>query len=146
MTGAGNGTERMLDGVRVLDMSRVMSGPFCTAMMADLGAEVIKIEMPGSGDDSRHFGPFVEDESAYFMLLNRGKKSVTLDLKSDRGRALLKALVADCDVVIENFRPGVAERLDLHYDALKEINPTLIYASISGLARKDRWRTGPPTT
>lgn len=136
MTGAGNGTERMLDGVRVLDMSRVMSGPFCTAMMADLGAEVIKIEMPGSGDDSRHFGPFVEDESAYFMLLNRGKKSVTLDLKSDRGRALLKALVADCDVVIENFRPGVAERLDLHYDALKEINPTLIYASISGFGQE----------
>ena len=88
MTDVDTGTDRMLDGVRVLDLSRVMSGPFCTAMMADLGAEVIKIEMPGSGDDSRHFGPFVEDESAYFMLLNRGKKSVTLDLKSDRGRAL----------------------------------------------------------
>ena len=136
MTDVDTGTDRMLDGVRVLDLSRVMSGPFCTAMMADLGAEVIKIEMPGSGDDSRHFGPFVEDESAYFMLLNRGKKSVTLDLKSDRGRALLKALVAYCDVVIENFRPGVAERLGLHYDALKDVNPTLIYASISGFGQE----------
>ncbi len=135
MTNGKNGPDRMLDGVRVLDLSRVMSGPFCTAMMADLGAEVIKIEMPGRGDDSRHFGPFVEDESAYFMLLNRGKKSVTLDLKSDRGRNLLKALAVECDVVIENFRPGVAERLDLHYDALKEINPTLIYASISGFGQ-----------
>lgn len=136
MTAVDNGADRMLDGVRVLDLSRVMSGPFCTAMMADLGAEVIKIEMPGSGDDSRHFGPFVGDESAYFMLLNRGKKSVTLDLKSDRGRDLLKALVAECDVVIENFRPGVAERLGLHYDALKDINPTLIYASISGFGQE----------
>ena len=127
--------DQMLEGVRVLDLSRVMSGPFCTAMFADLGAEVIKIEMPGVGDDSRHFGPFVEGESAYFMLLNRGKKSVTLDLKSDRGRDLLKALVAECDVVVENFRPGVAKRLGLHYDTLTEINPTVIYASISGFGQ-----------
>lgn len=127
--------DKMLDGVRVLDLSRVMSGPFCTAMFADLGAEVIKIEMPNAGDDSRHFGPFVDGESAYFMLLNRGKKSVTLDLKSDRGRDLLKALVAECDVVVENFRPGVAKRLGLHYEALKEINPALIYASISGFGQ-----------
>ena len=130
-----NGNERILEGVRVLDLSRVMSGPFCTAMMADLGAEVIKIEMPLGGDDSRHFGPFVKDESAYFMLLNRGKKSVTLDLKSERGRELLKALGAECDVVIENFRPGGAERLDLHYDVLSQVNPKLIYASISGFGQ-----------
>ena len=125
----------MLDGVRVLDLSRVMSGPFCTAMLADLGAEVIKIEMPNAGDDGRHFGPFVDGESAYFMLLNRGKKSLTLNLKSDRGRAILEALVGSSDVLIENFRPGVADRLGIGYAALRSLNPGLIYASISGFGQ-----------
>lgn len=134
MTSTSSG-DRLLDGVRVLDLSRVMSGPFCTAMLADLGAEVIKIEMPGGGDDSRHFGPFVEGESAYFMLLNRGKKSMTLDLKSDRGREILMAMVKSSDVVIENFRPGVAKRLGFDYDSLAPHHPGLIYASISGFGQ-----------
>lgn len=133
---AKNSGTRLLDGVRVLDLSRVMSGPFCTAMLADLGAEVIKIEMPGAGDDSRHFGPFQGDESAYFMLLNRGKKSMTLDLKSERGRDILIAMVKSCDVVIENFRPGVAKRLGLDYDSLAPLHPGLIYASISGFGQE----------
>ena len=129
------GKDHLLEGVRILDLSRVMSGPFCTAMLADLGAEVIKIEMPGNGDDSRFFGPFVDGESAYFMLLNRGKKSLTLDLKSDEGKKILMATVAECDVVVENFRPGVAQRLGLDYDTLKSENPALIYASISGFGQ-----------
>ena len=129
------GKDQLLEGVRILDLSRVMSGPFCTAMLADLGAEVIKIEIPGNGDDSRFFGPFVDGESAYFMLLNRGKKSLTLDLKSDEGKKILMATVAECDVVVENFRPGVAQRLGLDYDTLKSENPALIYASISGFGQ-----------
>jgi len=135
MTTTETSGDLLLDGVRVLDLSRVMSGPFCTAMLADLGAEVIKIEMPGGGDDSRHFGPFMDDESAYFMLLNRGKKSMTLDLKSERGREILMAMVASCDVVIENFRPGVAKRLGLDYASLAPQHPGLIYASISGFGQ-----------
>ena len=129
------GKDQLLEGVRILDLSRVMSGPFCTAMLADLGAEVIKIEIPGNGDDSRFFGPFVDGESAYFMLLNRGKKSLTLDLKSDEGKKILMAIVAECDVVVENFRPGVAQRLGLDYETLKSENPALIYASISGFGQ-----------
>lgn len=129
------GKDHLLEGVRILDLSRVMSGPFCTAMLADLGAEVIKIEMPGTGDDSRFFGPFVDGESAYFMLLNRGKKSLTLDLKSDEGKKILMSIVAECDVVVENFRPGVAQRLGLDYETLKSENPALIYASISGFGQ-----------
>lgn len=135
MTTPQTAGDRLLDGVRVLDLSRVMSGPFCTAMLADLGAEVIKVEMPGGGDDSRHFGPFQDGESAYFMLLNRGKKSMTLDLKSERGREILMAMVKSCDVVIENFRPGVAKRLGLDYDSLAPLHPGLIYASISGFGQ-----------
>ena len=136
MTTTDASGDRLLDGVRVLDLSRVMSGPFCTAMLADLGAEVIKIEMPGGGDDSRHFGPFKDGESAYFMLLNRGKKSMTLDLKSERGREILMAMVESSDVVIENFRPGVAKRLGLDYDSLAPLHPGLIYASISGFGQE----------
>ena len=135
MTQTSESKDRLLDGIRVLDLSRVMSGPFCTAMLADLGAEVIKIEMPGAGDDSRHFGPFRDGESAYFMLLNRGKKSMTLNLKSDRGRGILEALVESSDVLIENFRPGVAARLGIDYAALEPRNPGIVYASISGFGQ-----------
>ncbi len=127
--GAGGG---LLAGVRVLDLSRVMSGPFCTAMLADLGAEVVKIERPGAGEDSRRFGPFRDGESAYFLLLNRGKKSVTLDLKSGAGRGLLRRLAAVSDVLVENFRPGVTERLGIDHASLQPANPRLVYASISG--------------
>lgn len=126
---AGGG---LLAGIRVLDLSRVMSGPFCTAMLADLGAEVVKIERPGAGEDSRRFGPFRDGESAYFLLLNRGKKSVTLDLKSATGRDLLRRLAATSDVLVENFRPGVTERLGIDHASLQPANPRLVYASISG--------------
>ena len=126
---------RLLDGVRVLDLSRVMSGPYCTAMLADLGADVIKIEMPERGDDARRFGPFKDGESAYFLLLNRGKRSVTVNLKSPDGVALVKDLAAKSDVVVENFRPGVSQRLGLDYEALRDVNPRIIYASISGFGQ-----------
>lgn len=137
-TNSTQADDRLLDGVRVLDLSRVMSGPFCTAMLADLGAEVIKIEMPGSGEDSRHFGPFRDGESAYFMMLNRGKKSVTLNLKSEAGLGILRELAMSSDVLVENFRPGVTERLGLDYSSLQSSNPRLVYSSITGFGR-----TGP---
>ena len=125
-----------LSGVRVLDLSRVMSGPYCTAMLADLGAEVIKVETPGSGDDSRHFGPFVNGESVYFALLNRSKKSVALNLKHAKARELAQRLAAQSDVVVENFRPGVARRLGLDYATLSARNARIIYLSISGFGQE----------
>ncbi len=124
-----------LSGIRVLDLSRVLSGPFCTALLADLGAEVIKIESPGAGDDSRRFGPFVNGASVYFALINRNKKSVTLNLKHARARGLIAELARRSDVVVENFRPGVAARLGLDYRALKEANSGIVYLSISGFGQ-----------
>jgi CoA:oxalate CoA-transferase len=125
----------LLDGIRILDLTRVMSGPFCTAMLADLGAEVIKIEMPGFGEEARHFAPYKDGESTYFALLNRGKQSVTIDLKAPDGAALVRRLAVDTDVLVENFRPGVMQRLGLGYDALTAVNPRLVYASISGFGQ-----------
>lgn len=124
-----------LHGVRVLDLSRVLAGPHCTAMLADLGAEVIKFEVPGQGDDSRHLGPFKDGESVYFGLINRGKRSVEMDFKSPTERARLYELVRNADVVVENFRPGVSKRLGIDFDTLKDYNPKLIYASISGFGQ-----------
>lgn len=125
----------LLSGIRVLDLTRVMSGPFCTSMLADLGAEIIKIEMPDIGDEARHFGPFHKGESAYFMLLNRNKKSVTVNLKTDEGQALIRSIIPKCDVLIENFRPGVMERLGLDEKKVRRINPSIIYTSISGFGQ-----------
>ncbi len=125
----------LLGGIRVLDLTRVMSGPFCTSMLADLGAEVIKIEMPESGDEGRSFGPFVDGESSYFMLLNRNKKSVTVNMKSEEGRALVRALIPKCDVLIENFRPGVMARLGLDEPSVRALNPSIVYTSISGFGQ-----------
>ena len=125
-----------LNGVRVLDLSRVLAGPWCASLLNDLGAEVIKIEMPGSGDDSRSFTPHIGGESSYFMQLNHGKKSVTLDLKTAQGLAILKQLVASADVLVENFRPGVTARLGIDYAALQAINPRLVYVSISGFGQQ----------
>lgn len=125
----------VLNGIRVLDLSRVMSGPFCTSMLADLGAEIIKVELPEVGDDARHFGPYLDGQSTYFMMLNRNKKSVTIDMKSEEGRQLICELVAHCDVLVENFRPGVMQRLGLDYAAIKSIKPGIIYASISGFGQ-----------
>ena len=124
-----------LAGIKVIDLSRVLAGPYCTGMMADLGAEVIKIEVPNQGDDSRHLGPFIDGESVYYGLINRGKRSIELDLKSDADRAILFQLVKDSDVVVENFRPGVTARLGIDFDSLKQHNPKLVYASISGFGQ-----------
>jgi crotonobetainyl-CoA:carnitine CoA-transferase CaiB-like acyl-CoA transferase len=124
---------RPLEGLRVLDLSRVLSGPYCSMYLADLGAEVIKVERPGEGDDTRAFGPpFVGGESAYFMSINRGKKSLTLDLKRPEALDLCLALVERSDVLLENFRPGTLERLGLGPDRLAERNRRLIVASVSG--------------
>lgn len=121
-----------LKGVRVLDFSRVLAGPSAAMALADLGAEVIKIEPPGTGDETRSFPPMRNQESHYFLSLNRGKKSIVIDLKSERGVALVKAMAANCDVLIENYRPGVMARLGLDYAILSALNPRLIYCSISG--------------
>lgn len=122
-----------LTGVTVLDLSRVLSGPFATQQLVDLGASVIKVEHPSKGDDTRRFGPpFIEGESTYFLSINRGKRSLTVDLKKPRGQSLVRDLAAKCDVVIENFRPGTAARLGLGQQQLRAENPALITCSISG--------------
>ncbi|NDK35219.1 CoA transferase [Rhodovulum sulfidophilum] len=123
-----------LDGLRILDLTRVLAGPFATAILADLGAEVIKIEPP-RGDEYRHIGPFREGESALFSLTNRGKQSVVLDLKAPEGQALARQLAAGCDVVVENFRPGVAARLGLGAEDLRRDNPGLVHCAISGFGQ-----------
>ncbi len=121
-----------LDGVTVLDFSRVLAGPYCTMVLADLGARVIKVEKIGTGDDTREFGPFVENESAYFCCFNRRKESIVLDIKSPRDRELLERLLDESDVLVENFRPGVMDRLGYGPERLAKTHPHLIYASISG--------------
>jgi len=134
---------KALEGIRVLDLSRVLAGPYCTMMLADFGADVIKIEPPVAGDDSRHFGPFVEGESAYFMSLNRNKRSVTLDFKQDCERELFREMVKQADVVVENYRPGTMERLGLGYDELKRLNPRIIYAACSGFGHSGPYMDKP---
>lgn len=121
-----------LSGIRVLDFTRVLAGPAASLALADLGAEVIKIEPPGSGDDTRTFPPMRDGESHYYLAINRGKKSIVIDLKDPAGLQLAKDLAAKCDILIENYRPGVMDRLGLGYEALKAINPGLIYCAISG--------------
>ncbi len=122
-----------LEGVRVIDCSRVLAGPYAAMVLADLGADVIKIERPGSGDDTRRWGPpFVGGESAYYFAANRNKRSLTLNLKDPRGKAILRALVREADVLIENFKTGACDRLGLGYNDLKPLNPGLIYCSITG--------------
>ena len=127
-----------LNGIKVLDLTRVLAGPFATMILADLGAEVIKIEQPDTGDESRNFGPFKNGFSLYFMSVNRGKRSVTLNLKSDRGKAIFKQLVQQNDILVENFRPGTMKKLGLDYGTLAVVHPQLIYAACSGFGQ-----TGP---
>ena len=128
-----------LEGLTVLDLTRVLSGPYCTMLLADMGARVIKIEQPGKGDDTRGWGPpFVEGESAYFLSINRNKESVTLDFKRPEGRAILNRLIATSDVLVENFRPGTLTKQGLDYQTLAASHPRLVYASISGFGH-----TGP---
>ena len=123
-----------LSGIRVLDLSRVLAGPFCSMILADLGAEVIKVESPW-GDDSRQFGPFVDGTSAYYRLFNRSKMGITLDFKNDDDKEVLRDLVRRADVVVENYRPGVLEKLGLAPKDLLEINPRLVVTSISGFGQ-----------
>jgi crotonobetainyl-CoA:carnitine CoA-transferase CaiB-like acyl-CoA transferase len=131
-----------LDGITVLDLTRVLSGPYCTMLLADMGARVIKVEQPGKGDDTRAWGPpFLEGESAYFLSINRNKESVTLDFKQAEGRAVLEQLIAKADVLVENFRPGTLTKLGLDYATLAKKHPRLIYCSISGFGHTGpRWK------
>ena len=121
-----------LEGIRILDLTRVLAGPYATMVLADLGAEVIKIEIPGKGDNAHEFGPFLNGESAYFMSLNRNKRSMTMNLKLPEAKALFLKMVEKVDVVVENFRPGTMDRLGLGYEVLKTCNPRLVYAAASG--------------
>ena len=131
--------KRPLDGITVVDLTRVLSGPYCTMQLADMGARVIKIERPGKGDDTREWGPpFINGESAYFLSINRNKESVTLDFKRPEGRELLERLISRADIVVENFRPGTLDEIGFGYASLSARYPKLIYASVSGFGH-----TGP---
>jgi formyl-CoA transferase len=134
---------RPLEGLRVVDLTRVLSGPYCTMQLGDMGAEVIKVEQPGKGDDTRAFAPpYQGDEAAYFLSVNRNKKSITLDMKSDRGKEVLWRLIEKSDILVENFRPGAMDRLGFGYPAVQARRPSLVYCSISGFGdsgpQKDR--------
>lgn len=136
---AGEGGGLPLAGVRVVDLTRVMTGPYCTMMLGDLGADVVKIEQPGKGDDTRGWGPpFVGGESAYFLTINRNKRSIALDLKHPAGQEALWRLIEGADVVVENFSPGTIDRLGFGYEAVRSRKPEIVYASISGFGQ-----TGP---
>lgn len=132
-----------LENITVLDLGRVIAAPFCASILADMGARVIKIEQPGKGDDSRQYGPYVDGESAYFANMNRNKEGITLNFKDPKGKEILKELVKQADVLIENFRPGVMDKLGLGYDVLKEINPQLVYLEISGFGGYGRYSQRP---
>ncbi|HEX7125878.1 MAG TPA: CoA transferase [Thermodesulfobacteriota bacterium] len=136
MTTLANGP---LTGLRVVDLSRILAGPFCTMQLGDMGADVVKIEAPGSGDDTRHWGPpFENGESAYYLAVNRNKRSLTLNLKHPEGLAILRRLVERADVLVENFRPGTLARLGLTDEAVFALNPRIVYCSVSGFGQ-----TGP---
>jgi CoA:oxalate CoA-transferase len=127
-----------LSGITVVDLSRILAGPYCTFLMAELGARVIKVEPPGKGDDAREYGPFVAGKSTYFMSINRGKESIVLDLKSEADRRIFEVLLEKADVIVENFRPGTMEKLGYGWETLHERYPRLIYAAASGFGH-----TGP---
>ena len=126
------GQHGALEDLVVLDLTRVVAGPFCSSVLGDMGARIIKIENPKGGDDSRAYGPFVNGESAYFAMLNRSKEGITLNLKSPEGKRIFLELVKEADIVLENYRPGVMDKLGLGYDVLKEVNDQIIYAAASG--------------
>lgn len=132
-----------LEGVVVLDLSRVLAAPYTGMILADMGADVIKVERPGKGDDSRAYGPFKNGESVYYMSLNRGKRSMTLNMKSEEGKQILKDLVKQADVLVENFRGGTMDKLGLGYDVLKEINPRLIYSACTGFGMTGPYKHDP---
>ena len=133
-----------LEGIRVLDLTRALAGPFCTLMLGDNGADVIKIEIPGAGDDTRKWGPpFIGDESAYFLSINRNKRSLTLNLQDPKAQDVFMKLAKDSDVVVENFTPGVMDRIGLGYEAVKAVNPNVVYCSISGFGQDGPYRSRP---
>lgn len=139
-----NPTSGCLAGLRVLDLSRVLAGPFCTQLLGDMGAEIIKVERPGSGDDTRQWGPpWFHGESAYFLSCNRNKKSLTVNLKSAEGRELIKKLAAQCDVLVENFKVGEMAKLGLDFASLQAINPGLIYCAITGYGQNGPYADRP---
>jgi crotonobetainyl-CoA:carnitine CoA-transferase CaiB-like acyl-CoA transferase len=128
-----------LAGIRVLDLTRILSGPFSTMILSDLGADVIKVEDTAGGDDTRHWGaPYHGDDAAYYHSVNRNKRSVAVDLKSKDGRALVRRLALSADVAVENFRSGAAARLGLGYEELSALNPRLVYGSVSGYGHTGR--------
>ena len=136
--------DQPLSGIRVLDLSRILAGPYCTMILGDLGAEVIKVERPHSGDDTRTWGPpFAGGESAYYLCCNRNKRSITIDLKNARGAELVRQLAEVSDVLVENFTPGLMERFGLAHESLREINPGLIYCSISAYGQDGPYRDRP---
>jgi crotonobetainyl-CoA:carnitine CoA-transferase CaiB-like acyl-CoA transferase len=147
VTNTGDPREKsgLLAGLRVIDLTRVLAGPYCTMMLGDLGADVIKIEIPGRGDDTRQWGPpfTAMGESAYFISANRNKRSLTLDLKSEKGIQILKDLIRDADVVVENFRTGTLARWGLDYKALQDLRPGLIYCSITGYGHTGPYKERP---
>ena len=122
-----------LEGVKVLDLTQIMAGPYCTMMLADMGADVVKVEKPNGGDDTRRMGPpFIEGESAAFLGINRNKRSIVIDLRSDSGRELAQRMARESDVLVQNFRPGSLDRMGLGYEQVREINPAIVYCTISG--------------
>lgn len=131
---------KALEGIRIIDLTRVLAGPYCSMLLADMGADVIKIERPKIGDDSRAFAPMVGGESGYYMNLNRNKRSITLDLKKDSGKEIFRRLIKDADIVLENYRPGTMEALGFGYETLKQINPRLVYGCISGFGHYGPYR------
>ncbi|AVJ26215.1 CaiB/BaiF CoA transferase family protein [Achromobacter spanius] len=132
-----------LSGFRILDLTRIISGPFCTSLLADMGAEVIKIETPGEGDPVRAQGVIRDGLSWYFANYNRNKKSITLDLYSEEGKAVLRRLIAECDVIVENYRPGVMQKMGLGDEALKALKPDIIHCSINGFGTTGPYRDRP---
>ncbi len=139
----GSGKALPLSGFRVLDLTRFLSGPYCTMVLAELGADVIKIEQPHTGDDSRRLAPKIDGESYPFAMPNRSKRSVSLDLKTEQGLAVFRRMAAEADLVIENFRPGVAKRLGIGYDDLKALREDILYCSISGFGQTGPYRDRP---
>lgn len=133
-----------LDGIRVVDLSRILAGPYCSMLLSDFGADVIKIENPDKGDDTRAYGPpFVDGESVYFMSVNRGKRSLALDLKSAQGREVLRKLIERSDVLLENFRRDFLQSIGFGYDEVAKLNPKIIYASITGYGHTGPWADRP---
>ncbi len=132
-----------LEGIKIIDLSRVLAGPFCTMLLADMGAEVIKVEIPGKGDDSRTFPPFKKGQGTYFINFNRNKKSIVLDLKNSSDVDKLLEIIKSMDVLVENFRPGTMEKMGLGYERIKEVNNQIIYASISGFGHYGPYKDKP---